>query len=405
MTLRYALSPPLQSLALESHEPSSGPPKKLKQRRSSGFLRERIPEKRAVEQEFQTRRSKHTLKLLKDAVNLLDGQNLEVDTETLAVLIKSCTNADSLPAGQFVHQHILTNGYEGDTYLCNFLMEMYGKCGQYMESEELFNQLQNRDVVSWNSLITVHLNYDCGEDALTYFERMQLDDVSPNVVTFLCALKACTNVGAIDKGQNLHAEIERRGLLQIDIVGNALLNMYAQCASFTKAHQMFSKLHIRDVVSWTVMMTGYAKLGKSKEVFHIFDEMLGQGIKPNMITFIIVLNACSRRGLSSASLTYFEAMTKHYGIIPIIEHHGCMIDLLGRLGELEKLAEAIERMPISPNLVLWQTVLTASQKWGKLNFGEWAFEHTLCLDDNYFDAYAKSKRTRVHLSHRMGGFS
>ena len=120
--------------------------------------------------------------------------------------------------------------------------------------------------------------------------------------------------------------------------------------------------------------------------------MLGQGIKPNMITFIIVLNACSRRGLSSASLTYFEAMSKRYGIIPTVEHHCCMVDLYSRAGQLDEAIEIIRKMPISPNLGLWHAFLSACTNWGNAFLGKHAFEHARSLDD-------KDAATFVLMSH------
>jgi pentatricopeptide repeat protein len=115
--------------------------------------------------------------------------------------------------------------------------------------------------------------------------------------------------------------------------------------------------------------------------------MLGQGIEPDTVSFLVVMCACSRKGLFHESKTYFEAMTEDYGMVPTIRHHSCIVDLLGRTGEVDKAVEMIKKMPFCPNLVIWHTVLGASRYWGSSSIGKQAFQEAVHLDKNDAVAY------------------
>lgn len=134
----------------------------------------------AQEQEFRQQRSKQILHLLKDALHLLDRQTFDTDPQSYSVLLKSCTDADSLLAGQFIHQHILTNGYETQTFICNFLVEMYGKCGALDDARFIFDSIDQPNVFSWTNIIAAYANHGLFEEAYKIFLRMRLLSEEPN---------------------------------------------------------------------------------------------------------------------------------------------------------------------------------------------------------------------------------
>ena len=127
-------------------------------------------------------------------------------------------------------------------------------------------------------------------------------------------------------------------------------------------------------------MMGYAQLGSSEKVFHIFNTMQGEGVQPNVVTFVVLLGMCSRTGLVHKCQTYLEAMSKDYGFIPCHHHIMCVVvNLLGITGELEN---AFAVMPSHPSLIVCQTVLHACRNSGSLELGKWAFEHAIRLDQS-----------------------
>ena len=164
--------------------------------------------------------------------------------------------------------------------------------------------------------------------------------------------------------------------------------MYSKCGSLADAQRVFTKLRIRDVVAWDALMTGYAQMGKLKDVLYIFKKMNADGHRPSVISFVSVLNACSHAGMVYRAQTYFNAMIQEFGIIPTMEHYTCMIDLLGRAGQLDHALMAIEdKFPFHPDNVTWSTVLSACRKWGNVDLGKHAFQHVLQLNDKEDGAY------------------
>ena len=344
----------------------------------------------------------------KEALACFEEMQLEgasPDAITFLCNLKACSNMGAIEKGHEIHINMEKRGLiRMDIALGNTLVDMYAKCGSLATAGQVFEKLCVRNVVSWNALITGYAENEQGDKALLCFEKMKKEGVSPNTVTFLCCLKACGNIGALSKGQEIHGEAERQKLIEKDlVVGNSVVDMYAKCGSLDKAQDVFNKLPVRDIVSWTTLMAGYAYSGESKNVFYIFEEMQGAGIQPNPVTFVVVLNACSRDCLINKSMTYFESMNKDYGIMPMVEHHMCMVDLFGRAGNLEKAVDMIERMSFSSHLMMWHTILGACRSLGNADVGKQAFENAVNLNINDPVAYVLMSHIEApHLHPHIG---
>jgi pentatricopeptide repeat protein len=186
-------------------------------------------------------------------------------------------------------------------------------------------------------------------------------------------LKACGIAGATGKAQGVHAEIERAGLLEKNIlIGSSLVDMYAKCGASEKAHEVFNKLPVRDVVCWTALITGYSLVGKDAMAISLFSEMVLAGIEPNAIVFTVLLNACSHCGLVDEAQTFFETMSSSFRILPNLEHWLCMIDVFGRSGHFNKALIITEKMPVVDTLAVWTALMGACQKWGNLELARLA---------------------------------
>lgn len=302
---------------------------------------------------------------------------------TLACILKACGSIGALGKGQEVHAHIVRERLlDTDFVIGNALVDMYAKCGSLEKAQEVFDELPYQDIVSWTALIGGYVQHYHGEKAFSCFEKMQLGGVSPNAVTFACILKACSSIGVPDKGQEIHTQIVREHVLERDVmVGTALVDMYATCGMLAEAQELFDKLPMRDAVLWGVLIAGYAQLGEDKVVLNLFDKMIEERIEPNLFTFTIVLNTCCRKGLVHKAQEYFGPIRKSYGIIPTLEHHTCMVDLLGQVGDLDKAVEVIKEMPCASDLRLWLTLLSACRKWGNWKIGRWVFEQAACVEE------------------------
>jgi pentatricopeptide repeat protein len=317
-------------------------------------------------------------------------RSLSPDAIAYIWVLKACGNMRASGKGEELHDQIVREGLLArDSFIGTALIDMYASCGQLAKAQQVFNELRMRDVVAWSALIAGYAGDGDGEEALRCYNQMQSDGIPANEVTFLCILEACCDLGALDKGQEMHAEVERQGLLGRSIlIGNALLEVYAKCGLRMRAQEVFDQLLFRDVVTWNVLLALYAQLGEDDRVVKLFNAMAQHDdIQPNPVTFTVLLTACSHSGQLYGGELCFQAMSRYYSIIPNMEHYTCMVDLFGRGGCIEKAVEIIKKMPSLDYLPVWMTFLSACCRLGDENLGRLAFQHAVQLNENHASLY------------------
>ncbi|MCO5550534.1 hypothetical protein L7F22_004021 [Adiantum nelumboides] len=343
----------------------------------------------------------------------MQSQGVSPDAVAVVCCLKACGSIAAKRKGQELHAYAKSKGFLASNLLVGTaLVDMYVKCGMLAEAQEVFNYMQARNIVSWNSLIAGFAQHKSGEVALKCYERMKLECVFPDAASFTCSLKACGGVGAIEKGRELHTIMNYQGLLETSqLAGNALVDMYAKGGMLKRALRVFNELPVRNIVSWNALITGYARLGEVLEVCCIFDRMMSEGIVANPVTCLCVLSACSRSGLVDKGQTYFQAVSESSGFIPTFEHYACMVDLLGRAGQLETAFLVLKRAPSFTTLVMWLTLLGACRKWGNVELASQVFEQAVllyekegalytCMSNIYEDAGLWADAKRLELMRR-----
>ncbi|KAF3777782.1 Pentatricopeptide repeat-containing protein [Nymphaea thermarum] len=301
------------------------------------------------------------------------------DAFASSFVLKSCSRISALFEGQQIHAGIVKDGYEPDGLLMTTLMDLYGRCRLGDDAHQLFDEMPNRDVVSWNVLISCFLQNKCTRDALGLFLRMMsFDDASqrPDHVTCLLTLSACANLGALDVGESVRRYAEDCGFDDALNIKNSLIDMYAKCGCLDKALELFDKTIGRNVVTWTTMISALAMHGQGRLAIEAFQAMERSEIQPDVQTFTAVLSACSHAGLVDAGRKYFNMMVD-FGIKPTIHHYGCMVDLLGRAGLLEDAYGMIMSMDAEPDQMIWRTLLGACRIHGNVSLGQQVITHLI----------------------------
>eukprot|EP01018_Ginkgo_biloba_P005621 Gb_23018 [translate_table: standard] len=311
---------------------------------------------------------------------------------TFTSVLSACASLPDLEQGKQVHVPIIKGGLELNVFVGCALLDMYAKCGNIEDAHRLFVRMPKGDVVSWTTIIGGYVQNGHGEEALKLFFQMRWEDVKPNQFTFASVLSACANIAALEHGKQVHVHVIQSGFESNIFVSSALVDMYAKCGSIEEAHQSFGKMHRRDLVSWTLMIAGYAQNGQGCEALQLFEQMLQAGMKPNHITFICVLSACSHSGLVDEGLRYFDSMSQDHGIAPTADHYACMIDLLGRAGHLVEAENIISNMPYEPDGSMWRALLGACRVHGNMELGKRAAERL-------FELEPQNAATYVQLSH------
>lgn len=267
---------------------------------------------------------------------------------------------------------------ERDLVSWNVMMSLYAKRGRMDRARELFDQIPEKDVVSWNSMIAGYVLEGSHAQALELFEEMQVTGAQPDEVTLLSLLSACADLGALDIGQKIHASFLDRDARNLStVLGNALIDMYSKCGSIQTAMKVFKAMKEKDVSTWNSVIGGLAFHGHVREAVHLFNKMLEGRVRPNEITFVGVLVACSHGGMVEEGHRYFNLMRGAYGITPNIRHYGCMVDMLARAGLLHEAFEFVEGMEVQPNGIIWRTLLGACRVHGNVELGERANQRLL----------------------------
>ncbi|KAI5065602.1 hypothetical protein GOP47_0020297 [Adiantum capillus-veneris] len=319
----------------------------------------------------------------------MQGEGLTPNAVTFTCILKACGSIGAVDKGKRIHDEITRQGLLGnDIMLGNALVDMYAKCGSLGKARKVLKKLPIRDVVSWSALIVGYVEQGQIEEALDCFEEMQGEGVYPNEVTFAYALKACSSIGAANKGQQIHDEITKQGLLKKHAeLGYSLVDMFAKCGALAKARQVLEELPSQNVDSWTALIGGYAQQGHTKDALDCFEKMQSEGVSPNAFTFSCVLNACSHSGLVDEGEMYFASMDTKHGIEPDVAHYTCMVDLYGRAGHLDRAVAVVQNMPSSDDCIAWLALLGACRKWQDVKIGRWAFEHAVRQDESDAAAY------------------
>ncbi|CAK9861256.1 unnamed protein product, partial [Sphagnum jensenii] len=185
-----------------------------------------------------------------------------------------------------------------DVVTWNAMVLGHVKCGQGQKALDLFRQMQqegmpSRNVVTWNAMVLGHVKCGQGQKALELFQQMQHEGVQPNSVTFVGVLNACASMIALEEGRCVHQHIIRCGWDSDVFVGSSLVDMYAKCGSMEDAWSVFNKMPSRDVVTWTAILGGCAMHGHGQKALELYEQMQKEGVQPDSVTFVGVLNACA----------------------------------------------------------------------------------------------------------------
>ncbi|WOG84084.1 hypothetical protein DCAR_0103264 [Daucus carota subsp. sativus] len=316
---------------------------------------------------FTSHTKKNALLLYKHMV----GINVMPNKFTYPFVLKACAGLGNLNLGKQVHGSVIKFGFDDDIHVNNTLVHMYCCCSGGIEFARIvFDEICKSDCVSWSVMIGGYARLGMSTDAVELFRNMQIAGVKPDEVTLVSLLSACTDLGALELGKWVESFIEKEKVQRSVELRNALIDMFAKCGNVDKALSLFRGMKDRTIVTWTSVIVGLAMHGQGLEAVALFNEMTESGVAPDDVAFIGLFTACSHSNLVDEGKKYFDLMMTEFGVVPKIEHYGCMVDLLGRAGLVKEAVQFVENMPIKPNSIIWRTLITACRAHGELHLGE-----------------------------------
>ncbi|KAE9447845.1 hypothetical protein C3L33_20254, partial [Rhododendron williamsianum] len=349
---------------------------------------------------------------------LKSGHNPYPDNYTFTFLVRTCAQLLDCEASRAVHACVMKRGFETDPHVQSGLIYMYAemgllgcarkvfdeipqpdlvtltamvtacaKSGHVGFARGLFDSMPEKDPVAWNAMISGYAQCGQSREALDMFNLMQMEGVRINEVTLVSVLSACSHLGALGQGRWAHAYIGRKKITVTVTLGTALIDMYAKCGDVNKAMEVFWGMREKNVYTWSSAMGGLAMNGLGHECLELFALMKQESVLPNEVTFVSILRGCSVAGLVEEGWMHFYSMRKEFGLEPIFEHYGCMVDLYGRVGRLNEALDFINKMPVKPHAGAWGALLNACRIHKNTKLGELASRKIVELESKNHGAY------------------
>ncbi|GMI95127.1 hypothetical protein like AT3G25970 [Hibiscus trionum] len=329
----------------------------------------------------------------------LDMQRLgfEPDIYTYTTVLSGCFEKAHKSHGQSLHAVVIKRGLECLVPISNALIAMYLKSNNTSMGEalKLFESMELKDRVTWNSILTGFFQIGLSEDSLKLFGQMRSLMVEIDHYAFSAVLRSCAVLATLQLGQQVHVLAIKLGFESNEFVASALIFMYSKCGIIEDARKSFEETPEDSSIAWNSIIFSYAQNGQGTIALDLFFLMRDRKVRLDHITFVAVLTACSHIGLVEEGLNFLKSMESDYGIPPRMEHYACAVDLLGRAGRLDEARTLIESMPFKPDAMVWKTLLGACRACGDIELATQVASHLLELEPEEHCTY-------VLLSHLYG---
>ncbi|XP_062232561.1 pentatricopeptide repeat-containing protein At1g18485 [Phragmites australis] len=320
------------------------------------------------------------------------ASGLNPDGFSIGSLLLACANLRNLLHGKAVHGFILRNGLERDSFLAISLLSVYIQCGRESSARLLFDAMEEKDEVSWNTMIAGYSQNGLLAESLQLFRDMQSNGCHrPSLISATGALMACSQLSAVRLGKEMHCFALKADYCNDSFLSSSIIDMYAKCGFVDDARAFFDQLETKHVVSWTVMITGYAVNGLGKEAVDLYNEMRREGMEPDELTYLGLLMACSHAGMLEEGFKYLKEMREHSHsrnrLEAKLEHYACVIGMLSRAGRFADAIALMEEMPEEPDAKILSSVLSACHMHGEVELGKEVAEKLLELEPDKAEHY------------------
>ncbi|KAL2925385.1 hypothetical protein RDABS01_031177 [Bienertia sinuspersici] len=330
---------------------------------------------------------------------------LPLDPYVFPLTLKSCSSLHRPFLGTSIHAHLAKSSLLSNPFVASALVDFYGKCVSLHSARQLFDEIPHRNDVVWNVMISLYAHFnrvsmalrlfesmdvvpnistfnsiinglsrleDGSYMALGFYRRMQSFGLTPNFITALAVLSACAGIGALKLIKEIHGYCIRNDIDPNPQLRSCLVEAYGRCGSVSHAHCIFYSMidRERDTVAWSSLISAYALHGEARKALEIFHEMEDAKVKPDGITLLGVLKACSHAGLADEAKGYIARMQEGYGVEVTSDHYSCLVDVLSRSGRLYEAYDVLTKMPVKASAKAWGALLGACRTYGEVELAE-----------------------------------
>ncbi|KAL8557592.1 hypothetical protein ACS0TY_004877 [Phlomoides rotata] len=286
----------------------------------------------------------------------IDRGAMEPDARLYVKLFKKCTYQGKLKEGKKIHTHFLTSRFQHYVVIRNMVINMYAKCGDMELARRAFDEMTERDMVSYTMLITGYSQSNEFKESLWLYLDMVTMGLQPNEFTFGSALKSAGGMQSDAMGRGIHGTCVKCGYEENVYVASALVDMYARCNRMTEAEVIFDGMKSKNEVSWNALIAGYARKEDGHTVMQLFSEMKRGGFRPTHFTYSSIFAACASTGaLEQGKWVHADMMKLGEPVTAFVGN--TLLDMYGKAGSIKDAKKVFNRL-VKKDIVSWNSMLT-----------------------------------------------
>ncbi|KAI3503132.1 hypothetical protein L1887_31568 [Cichorium endivia] len=282
---------------------------------------------------------------------------------TYSMILNACSKLQHFHIGQLTHAKVITSGLPTDVPLLNALLNMYSTFGDTEKALTVFQNIENPDLVSWNSILS-GFSGDVGKLIEIFIQFYKVSFVKPDDYTFAIIISATRSLPACSYGKPLHGQVIKLGFDSNVYIGSTLVSMYFDNSDTESAQKLQVLIQIKDIVFWTEMITGHARTGDCSQAIKCFHEM-SQEHKIDSFSLSIALSACADLAAKNQGEMIHSKAIK-LGLNTEITVSGSLIDMYAKSGDLKSSESVISEIE-TPDLKCWNSILSGYGHHGKVN--------------------------------------
>ncbi|KAL6207154.1 hypothetical protein ACLB2K_024399 [Fragaria x ananassa] len=276
-------------------------------------------------------------------------------------LLSLLSGASEVAHVQCLHGCAVVYGFESDMCLVNSMLNVYCKCGRVEDGRDLFEYMNGRDTVSWNSLISGYAQSGDVREVFQLLYKMRVEGVVPDKQTYASVAATQSDVRL---GKSVHGQILRSGFEVDSHVETAVIVMYLKCGNVDLAFRIFERTMHKDVILWTAMISGLAQNDSADRALMVFCQMLESRTEPSSATIASALAACAQLGSFELG-TSIHGYVLRQGMRLDIPAQNSLVTMYAKCARLDQSRAAFQSMS-KRDLVSWNAIVAGYAQNGHL---------------------------------------
>lgn len=286
---------------------------------------------------------------------MMRSHGLVADSCICTYALKACASMSNFEMGKKIVKDGIDNGLDKDCYFGSYLISFLAKIGEIHEAQRVFDEMPQRDVVCWNSMIGAYVQLGCFDLSFKLFFELHQCGIIPSPITLASMIQACAGMGRLELGKCVHGLVNGFGMVSDVLVLTSLVDMYGRIGDVESARKIFYLMPARNMISWNAMIYVYAQNGLVPEAFELFRGLLSVGGEFDSTTVVSLLQGCAQ----SASSYYGKILhccTLRRGFEMNLIMSTAIVDMYAKCGLLDLASFVFDRMK-KRNVISWTAML------------------------------------------------